>query len=60
MPFNVTGNPALALPTGITDTGLPLSMQIIGKLFDEATVYQVAYAYEQATPWKDHRPPLDA
>jgi aspartyl-tRNA(Asn)/glutamyl-tRNA(Gln) amidotransferase subunit A len=47
-PFNVTGQPALAIPTGMTADGLPLSMQIIGKPFDEATVFQAAAAYEDA------------
>jgi aspartyl-tRNA(Asn)/glutamyl-tRNA(Gln) amidotransferase subunit A len=47
-PFNVTGQPALALPTGLSPEGLPLSMQIIGKPFDEATVFKVADAYERA------------
>jgi aspartyl-tRNA(Asn)/glutamyl-tRNA(Gln) amidotransferase subunit A len=47
-PFNVTGQPALALPTGLAPDGLPLSMQIIGRPFDEPTVFQVAAAYEAA------------
>ena len=47
-PFNVTGQPALALPTGLSADGLPLSMQIIGRPFDEATVFQIASAYEAA------------
>ena len=47
-PFNVTGQPSLALPTGLSPNGLPLSMQIIGKPFDEATVFKVADAYERA------------
>ena len=47
-PFNVTGQPALALPTGLSADGLPLSMQIIGKPFDEASVLTVAAAYERA------------
>jgi aspartyl-tRNA(Asn)/glutamyl-tRNA(Gln) amidotransferase subunit A len=46
-PFNVTGQPALALPTGLSRDGLPLSMQVIGKPFDEATVFKVADAYER-------------
>jgi len=53
-PFNVTGQPALALPTGLAPGGLPLSMQIVGRPFDEATVLQVASAYEKARgplPW---------
>jgi aspartyl-tRNA(Asn)/glutamyl-tRNA(Gln) amidotransferase subunit A len=57
-PFNLTGSPALAMPTGFASTGLPLSMQIIGKPFDEATVYRVARAYEQATPWTSTHPVL--
>ena len=47
MPFNVTGSPALVLPTGLSrTTGLPLSMQIVGHPFDEAMVYRVARAVE--------------
>ena len=58
-PFNVLGVPALALPVGFTRSGLPLSMQVAGRAFDEATVYRTAYAYEQATDWTSRRPPLD-
>ncbi len=58
-PFNVVGVPALALPVGFTRSGLPLSMQVAGRAFDEATVYRTAYAYEQATGWTSRRPPLD-
>ncbi len=58
-PFNVIGVPALALPVGFTRSGLPLSMQLAGRAFDEATVYRAAYAYEQATAWTSRRPPLD-
>lgn len=57
-PFNLTGNPALAVPTGFAATGLPLSMQIIGKPFAEATVYRVARAYERATDWTSRRPEI--
>ncbi|MBF6560883.1 MAG: Asp-tRNA(Asn)/Glu-tRNA(Gln) amidotransferase subunit GatA [Candidatus Binataceae bacterium] len=46
-PFNVTGQPALAIPTGIAADGLPVSIQIVGKPFDEATVLRVADAYER-------------
>jgi aspartyl-tRNA(Asn)/glutamyl-tRNA(Gln) amidotransferase subunit A len=58
MPFNVTGTPALSVPTGFTDDGLPLGMQIAGKANDEAMVYRVAYAYEQATRWSERRPSM--
>lgn len=47
-PFNATGQPALAIPTGLTGNGLPASMQIIGRPFDEAGVIRVAGAYEAA------------
>jgi aspartyl-tRNA(Asn)/glutamyl-tRNA(Gln) amidotransferase subunit A len=56
-PFNVTGQPALAMPAGFTTDGLPLSLQLIGHPWQEATVYRVAQAYEQATRWVDRHPP---
>ena len=58
-PFNVLGGPALAQCIGFTDDGLPLSMQIVGRPFDDATVLRVAHAYEGATPWRASRPTLD-
>jgi len=57
-PFNVTGSPALAVPTGFSSDGMPLSMQIIGKPFQEATVYRVAAAYERETEWTRRHPDL--
>ncbi len=56
--FNVTGSPAMSVCCGFTDTGLPLSFQIVGKRFADATVLRVAHAYEQATPWRGRRPAL--
>jgi aspartyl-tRNA(Asn)/glutamyl-tRNA(Gln) amidotransferase subunit A len=56
MPFNVTGTPALAVPTGFSAEGLPLGMQIAGKAFDEATLYRIAWQYDEATQWTSHRP----
>jgi aspartyl-tRNA(Asn)/glutamyl-tRNA(Gln) amidotransferase subunit A len=47
-PFNVTGQPAMAIPIGVSSEGMPLSMQIIGRPFDEVSVFQVAAAYEEA------------
>ena len=58
-PFNVTGGPALAQCIGFSGGGLPVSMQIVGRPFDDATVLRVAHAYESATPWRRRRPPLD-
>src|SRR5215472_1028314 len=58
-PFNVTGGPALAQCIGFASNGLPLSMQVVGRPFDDATVLRVAHAYEKATPWRERRPQLD-
>jgi len=57
-PGNLTGVPALVMPCGFSEAGLPLSVQIMGRHFDEATVYRVAAAYEQATEWHSRRPDL--
>ena len=59
-PFNITGSPAISVPTGFSAAGLPLSMQIVGKPFKEAMVYRVAQAYEQATAWTKRHPALEA
>jgi aspartyl-tRNA(Asn)/glutamyl-tRNA(Gln) amidotransferase subunit A len=56
--FNLTGFPTLALPCGFSADGLPLGFQLAGKPFDEATVFQVGYAYEQSTPWHEQHPKL--
>jgi len=58
MPFNVTGQPAMAVRCGLSRSGLPLSLQIAGKPFDEASVLHVGHAYEQATGWREIRPKL--
>ena len=58
MPSNVTGNPAISVPTGLSATGLPLSMQIVGRPFDEATLFQIAAAYERETRHFIRRPAL--
>ena len=62
-PFNLTGHPALSLPIGFTEPDddvpvLPLGLQVIGRHFDEASIYRVASAYEQATNWSEVQPPL--
>ncbi len=57
-PFNVTGSPALSIPVGFARSGLPLGIQIVGKPFDEATIYGVANAYETATRWVERHPDL--
>jgi aspartyl-tRNA(Asn)/glutamyl-tRNA(Gln) amidotransferase subunit A len=55
---NVTGHPSAVICTGFGPTGLPMSMQILGKHFDEATVLRVGQAYERATEWHKRRPSL--
>ena len=57
MPFNVTGTPALAVPTGFSSEGLPLGMQIAGKANEEGTLYRIAWQYEEATQWIARHPP---
>ena len=61
-PFNLTGHPALSLPIGFTEPDgdvpvLPLGLQVIGRHFDEESVYRVASAYEHATNWSEVHPP---
>jgi amidase len=57
-PFNATGQPAIALPTGFTPDGLPLSVQLVGRPADEATLIALAAKLEEANPWHQHRPRL--
>jgi len=51
-PFDVTGHPAMNVPCGMVDE-LPVGLMIVGKHLDEATIYKVAYAFEQSTNWKE-------
>jgi aspartyl-tRNA(Asn)/glutamyl-tRNA(Gln) amidotransferase subunit A len=55
-PFNFTGQPAVSIPCGFTEAGLPVGLQIVGRRFDEGTVLRVAHAFEQAFPWSDRHP----
>ncbi len=60
-PFNVTGAPAIVVPCGVSPDGLPISLQIAGKPFDEALVLRIAHAYQLSTDWHRRKPadPLD-
>ena len=58
MPFNLTGLPAISVCSGYGEGGLPLSIQLVGKAFQEQTVFRAAHAYETATKWRDRRPPM--
>ena len=53
---NLAGLPALSLPCGFTQRGLPVGLQIIGKPFSEATLLQAAYAYEESADFRSRRP----
>jgi aspartyl-tRNA(Asn)/glutamyl-tRNA(Gln) amidotransferase subunit A len=57
-PYSVTGLPALSVCTGFSDDGLPLSMQIVGRPFDEATVLRIGDAHERDTGWHRRHPEL--
>ena len=57
IPVNLAGVPGISVPCGFSN-GLPLGLQIIGKHFDEASVYKVAYAFEQATDYHNQKPTL--
>ncbi|MBI3968345.1 MAG: hypothetical protein HY329_22135 [Chloroflexi bacterium] len=59
-PVSLTGLPGLAVPCGFTGEGLPVSMQIVTRAFDEATGFRLAHAYEQATAWHRRLPPLSS
>jgi aspartyl-tRNA(Asn)/glutamyl-tRNA(Gln) amidotransferase subunit A len=57
IPVNLAGVPGISVPCGF-DAGLPLGLQIIGKHFDETTIYRVAHAFEQATNFHKQKPEL--
>ncbi len=59
-PFNTSGNPALSVCNGFAENGLPLSLQLVGRNFDEAGVLRVGHAYEELTGWRDRRPQLES
>jgi Asp-tRNA(Asn)/Glu-tRNA(Gln) amidotransferase A subunit family amidase len=59
-PVSLTGLPALAVPCGFTHTGLPVSMQLVGRAWEESTLLRIGHAYEQAAGWYTRRPPLEA
>ncbi|MCC6180138.1 MAG: amidase [Chloroflexi bacterium] len=55
-PWNLVGLPACVVPSGFSQDGLPVAIQIVGKPFDDATVLRIARAYERATIWHTRRP----
>jgi amidase len=57
-PFNMTGQPAIALPAGFGSDGMPLSVQLVGRVGAEDLLYSLAGQIEAARPWADYKPPL--
>jgi aspartyl-tRNA(Asn)/glutamyl-tRNA(Gln) amidotransferase subunit A len=58
-PFNVWGLPAISIPCGFTETGLPIGLQVAGPHWQEARVLQLAQAYEKATAWHKRSPQIN-
>jgi aspartyl-tRNA(Asn)/glutamyl-tRNA(Gln) amidotransferase subunit A len=58
--WNAVGNPVLAVPMGVNADGLPLSMQLAARPFEEALLVRVGDAYQQATDWHLRMPPIVA
>lgn len=55
-PFNLNGFPAITLPCGFSDDGLPIGLQLAGRPFEEEMVLRLAHAYEASTDWHQRRP----
>ncbi|NEO58457.1 MAG: Asp-tRNA(Asn)/Glu-tRNA(Gln) amidotransferase subunit GatA [Okeania sp. SIO3B5] len=58
IPVNLAGLPALSLPCGFDEQGLPIGMQLIGNVLKEALLFEVAYVYEQSNDWRKRLPRL--
>ncbi len=58
IPWNHLGNPSMAVPAGFAADGMPLSVQIVGRPGDEATLLSLAAQLEAERPWADRRPPI--
>ena len=55
-PFNFLGLPALSVPAGFSDDGLPVGFQLVGRPFGEAILLQIGDAYQRDTDWHEHEP----
>ena len=55
-PFNVTGHPALTMMSGLSTEGMPLSVQFVGRYFEEAIVLETAAAWERIGGWQERHP----
>jgi amidase len=57
-PFNISGQPALSLPLHWSADGLPIGVQFVGRVGDEATLLRLAGVLEQEMPWRDRKAPM--
>ncbi len=58
LPANLAGIPGIAFPVGFDDKNLPVGMQLLGPHFQEKRLLKIAHAYQQQTPWHQHKPPI--
>ncbi len=58
IPANLAGIPAISIPCGYSKSGLPIGLQLMGKPFDESTLFRASHAYEQNAKWEKARPKL--
>jgi amidase len=56
--FATSGNPAISLPLYWSEEGLPIGVQFVASIADEAILFQLATLIEEAFPWRDRRPPI--
>ncbi|PSJ55986.1 amidase [Kumtagia ephedrae] len=59
-PFDISGQPAMSIPLAMSESGVPIGVQAVGRYGDEATVLALAVVLEQEMPWKDRRPKVSA
>ena len=57
-PFNITGQPTVSVPCGFTSDGMPIGMQLAGRMWEDSVVLRAAHAFERATEWHTRRPPI--
>ncbi len=58
IPVNLAGTCGMSLPCGMSQKGLPIGLQLIGRPFGEETLLRTAYAFEQASDWHQQQAPL--